>query len=49
MQPGLRRQQSKAKADAQEGTVKLRHNVSTEDVMTLDTRSTKTTKMRPNP
>jgi len=35
--------------DAQEGTVKLRHNVSTEDVMTLDTRSTKTTKMRPNP
>lgn len=35
--------------DAQEGTVKLRPNVSTEDVMTLDTRSTKTTKMRPNP
>ena len=35
--------------DAQEGTVKLRRNVSTEDVMTLDTRSTKTTKMRPNP
>lgn len=35
--------------DAQEGTVKLRRNVSTEDVMTLDTRSTKTTKLRPTP
>ncbi len=35
--------------DAGEGTVKLRRNVSTEDVMTLDTRSTKTTKLRPNP
>lgn len=35
--------------DVQEGTVNLRRNVSTEDVMTLDTRSTKTTKLRPNP
>jgi len=33
--------------DAREGTVKLRRDVSTEDVMTLDTRSTKTTRIRP--